>query len=152
VGTPLSWSCAIVWGYVLSLGGGTIETFLYHWWTTWRADRFASRLENEPDTKKPKATDWGAPSIVTGMLERLVFTAFVILAPKEAIPAMGGWLTLKMAASWQRDRPENTRQYRWISFAFLGLQTGFLSMAFAAAGGLLARYLAGAETWPPVSS
>jgi hypothetical protein len=62
---------------------------------------------------------------------------------------MGGWLALKMAATWQRDRPRGTGQFRWISGAFLALQTGFVSMAFAAAGGLLIRYLAGVEKWPP---
>jgi hypothetical protein len=96
--------------------------------------------------------DWEWPSVVTGIVERLIFTAFVIIAPKDTILAMGGWLTLKMAASWQREKPSGTGHYRWISSAFVALQTGFVSMALAAAGGLLALYLAGAETWPPPST
>jgi hypothetical protein len=59
-----------------------------------------------------------------------------------------------MAASWNRDlareypgKPEKTQQAKleWASHAFLGLQSGFLSMTFAGAGGILARYLMGLQ-------
>jgi hypothetical protein len=89
---------------------------------------------------------------VTGLLERAVFTALMISQPAAAPVAMGGWLALKMAASWNRDiglvypdDPERTRMAKldWASHAFLGLQSGFLSMTFAGAGGALTRYLMG---------
>jgi hypothetical protein len=60
-----------------------------------------------------------------------------------------------MAASWNRDigleypdDPERTRlgKLHWASHAFLGLQTGLVSMAFAGIGGLTARWLAGLST------
>ena len=140
-----SWYFALASGYAVSLVAGTVVTYFFHWWTTHLADEAAKKFDDADGNKKPKATDWGLSSVITGIVERLVFTAFVILDSGSAVPAMGGWLTLKMAATWQRDRPAKTSQWRWISFAFLGLQTGFLSMALAAAGGLLARRMA---CWP----
>src|SRR5262249_24234343 len=100
--SPLSWGCAIAWGYALSLLVGLIVTTLYDGWARGRVDKFARRLTDD----KPgagKVTDSELPSIVTGLVERFIFTAFVILAPKDATLAMGGWLTLKVAASWQCD-------------------------------------------------
>lgn len=134
----MSWYCALAWGYAVSLGVGTGVTFLFHKLTTWIEDRSKKATVGEATTLQ-----WGWSSVITGVVERLVFTPFVVISPESAVQAMGGWLALKMAATWQRDRPRQVRQIYWINRAFLGLQTAFLSLAFAAAGGLVTRHLLG---------
>jgi len=42
---------------------------------------------------------------ITGFIEALVFTPLVLARPGDAVVAMGGWLALKMAATWQKDFP-----------------------------------------------
>jgi len=78
---------------------------------------------------------------MTGCLERGVFTPLVMITPETAAIAMGGWLALKMAAQWQREAPKGIGPLEWRGHAFLALQSGFLSMAFAGAGGGLAIYV-----------
>lgn len=135
--------CAIALGYLVSLGSGTIVTFLFHRLTTRLEDKSRSGTADEKSILR-----WGWSSIITGLVERLIFTPFVVVSLESAVQAMGGWLALKMAATWQRDRPVEVGQLYWINRAFLGLQTGFLSLSFAMAGGLLSRYLLGIRDFP----
>ena len=56
---------------------------------------------------------------------------------------------MKMAATWSREAPpEVENKLAWISHALLSLQTGFLSMVFAAAGGLVGRAVLGWSVIP----
>ena len=107
-------------------------------------------LSRDPPTE-PARWRWLGQysSDVTGFIERSAFTALMLWSPEGAILGMGGWLGLKMAATWNRDialeydDPVRTREDKlfWASHAFLSLQTGFVSMVFAAAGGALANGL-----------
>jgi hypothetical protein len=133
------WYLALLYGYVLSLAAGGV---LVYWFNKY----MKGQLGDDPKTQSR------ASSHITGFVERAVFTALMFAQPEATPVAMGGWLALKMAASWQRDMgleypddPERTRQGKlhWASHAFLGLQTGFVSMAFAGAAGILARWFAG---------
>src|SRR5262245_22683392 len=45
------------------------------------------------------------PACLTGLIERLVFTPVVWFDPSNAVLAMGAWITLKMAANWNKDAP-----------------------------------------------
>jgi hypothetical protein len=45
------------------------------------------------------------PPWLTGLIEKLAFTLFVILQPVVALPAMMAWLALKMAANWNKSVP-----------------------------------------------
>jgi len=108
-----------------------------------------SKLGREP---KP---DKRIPPGVTGTVERLIFMGLTIIQPIVALPSMGVWLTLKMAANWNKDIPTEApkedrkaviaEKLNWNSHAFLGLLTGLLSMAFAGAGGMLARLIMGLD-------
>lgn len=137
---------AIALGYLVSLGGGTVVTFLFHRLTTGLEDKNRSATPSEMGILR-----WGWSSVITGIVERMIFTPFVIISPESAVQGMGGWLALKMAATWQRDRPNEVGQLYWINRAFLGLQTGFVSLAFAVAGGLISRYLLGIRIFPIAS-
>jgi len=126
----IPWYFALLYGYVLSLVAGGL---LVHCFNTF----MKSQVGDDPKTQSRLSSD------ITGFLERFVFTALMFAQPEGAPVAMGGWLALKMAASWQRDigleypdDPERTRLGRlhWASHAFLGLQTGFVSMSFAGGG------------------
>jgi len=96
---------------------------------------------------------------LTGFIEHVVFTALVIAQPENAVVAMGGWLALKMAATWNKNFPTVATDdavrlkevLDWQSHSFLALLSGFLCMAFAGAGGAIARYLMGLpiiQGWP----
>src|SRR5262249_12515122 len=138
-----SWGCAITAAYAVSLGAGTLLTTPFHLLMHRAAD-----ADHPPkDDAEKRAFRPGWSSIVTGVVERLVFTPVVTVAPAEAVTAMGAWLALKMAASWQR-APQGISEVPWSARAFLGLQTGLLSMAFAALGGATARYLMGLPVLP----
>jgi hypothetical protein len=98
----------------------------------------------EPEPKKD------IPGWYTGLVERVIFTAFTLVQPGAALPAMGGWLGLKMAANWNKGLPAHPNPARaraaasiWNRHAFLGLLSGLMSMAFAWSGGLLARLILG---------
>ena len=72
-----------------------------------------------------------------GIIERVVFTAFVAFDLSGTVVAMMGWLAVKMVTNLNRgDLPkgEMTRQR-----AMTGLLGGMVSMFFALVGGLLCR-------------
>ena len=138
-------SCAaIAAGYALSIVVGGIVVHEFH-------KLMKLTLSGDPPTDPPRCKWLGDHSSdITGFIERAVFTTLVFASLEATLIAMGGWLTLKMAATWNRDvpidspnnpfNPRNDKLF-WASHAFLGLQTGFVSMAFAGAGGALALWL-----------
>jgi hypothetical protein len=138
-------------GYGLSLGLGMFAVSYFH-----RVMRMT--LSREPPTERPRWERLGRRSSdITGLIERIVFTSLMIADPETSLLGMGGWLGLKMAATWQRDisiqypdDPVRTRDDKlfWASHAFLSLQTGFVSMAFAGAGGALTLWLL---RYPPIA-
>jgi len=137
-------------GYGLSLVVGLFAVPLFH-------RVMMNTLSRDPPTEMPRWEWLGRHSAdITGLIERMVFTTLMIADPETALLGMGGWLGIKMAATWQRDisieypdDPVRTRDDKlfWASHAFLSLQTGFVSMAFAGAGGALALWLL---RYPPI--
>jgi hypothetical protein len=82
----------------------------------------------------------GIPSALTGIVERLFFTAVVGVKSVELtaeIPtAMVAWLGLKLAANWQsKNHPVRDNRAGAVSAALAGL----ISMLFAFVGGLVCR-------------
>jgi len=151
-----SWWQALLWGYALSLVGGGVAVPLFHEWNRCRIDGgrtvdcFGECLKFWQQSG-PKTRARVSPHL-TGFIERLIFTSLMIAQPNAAAVAMGGWLALKMAASWNKDVPLEypddpartlADKHLWNSHAFLGLLSGLASMAMAGAGGMLTRYLAG---------
>lgn len=128
-------------GYLFSLGVGAVFVYFFHKGTKHLTDKEAKRNPIEL-----LAAGWS--SVVTGTLERAVFTLLFMVRPEETVVAMGAWLTMKMAATWSRDAPlEIEDKLAWISHALLSLQTGLLSMVFAAMGGVIARLV---MHWPVI--
>jgi len=94
------------------------------------------------------------PPGLTGFVEQVFFFVAVIAAPVTAVPAMIGWMTLKMLTNWnrptptereserresKRDRLERERRERLEreTLAFSALVGSLLSLGFALLGGLL---------------
>jgi len=106
---------ALAAGLIISLGVGYVVMAALEW-----------RIKS--------AADYGgtSPNFVE-FVERLVFTiGWTIAGPATAI-GMFSWLALKLAANWKiEDR------------AFGGLLKGFISMALAALGGIVAVSVYGA--------
>lgn len=127
----------ILAGYGWSLGIGGIVVSLAH--GSLKND--LPKVEGEPEPEKR------IPGWYTGLIERLIFTSFVIVAASAAFPALGGWLALKMAANWNKGLPPKDADKAraegsiWNRHAFLGLLSGLISMAFAWSGGVLARFI-----------
>lgn len=83
----------------------------------------------------------GVPSMLTGLIERAFFAPVVGAGVFGlVIPAMLGWLTLKMAANWGRTPPASENSPDHTSRAqrsIKALLCGLVSMGFAALGGLI---------------
>jgi hypothetical protein len=62
-----------------------------------------SQPEDAPTLKARVPWIGCAAPYVMGFIERLIFTTMMISSPKAALLAMGGWIGLKMAATWQRN-------------------------------------------------
>jgi hypothetical protein len=135
---PWLYLIALVPGYALSLGLGRLIVPRFSDWTK---RTYLRHIRQDPATKPDPRLASGPSSNITGWLERGVFTPLVMITPETAAIAMGGWLALKMAAQWQREAPKGIGPLEWRGHAFLALQSGFLSMAFAGAGGGLAIYV-----------
>ncbi len=118
---------AWVQGFFLSLFvGGVVTDFCRY--------EGHRRIENLPERRG------SVPGWITGLLERTFFTLATAVSPPATIPAMIGWLGVKLAANWQRAKPtEATR-----SAAFLAVAVGLLAMLFSLLGGLLCRKYFGA--------
>jgi len=74
---------------------------------------------------------------LTGVVERLVFALFVAFDLSGAVPAMMGWLAIKLASNWNRKDIESHANTR--AFTFSALLAGLISMLFAALGGLISN-------------
>lgn len=82
-----------------------------------------------------------------GKIERAIFSVAFALYPVGILTAMGAWLALKMATHWNKARDgSDAQKTKHNSLAMLGLLSGLMSMAFAAAGGALMRLI---WDWPP---
>jgi hypothetical protein len=84
----------------------------------------------------------GVPPLLMGVIERLIFAPAFVLAPRDAATGAFAWLTLKMAANWQQqlgkdEDKSHRRGHR--RRAVRALLLGLLSLAIAAASGLLFR-------------
>jgi len=100
---------ALAVGLIISLGVGYLVMIALEW-----------RIKN--------SADYGgvSPAFVE-FVERLVFTiGWTIAGPATAL-GMFSWLALKLAANWKLENR-----------AFGGLLKGFISMALAALGGIVA--------------
>jgi len=140
-----AWVLGVIAGGAVSLGGGRLVVWRFYRWTirllATERQKAAERQGNEPPVYN-EDLEPNRSSHITGHLERAIFTAVVILAPPEAaFVAMGGWLGLKMAATWGKAAWPGIPSELWDRHAFLALQAGVLSMAFAGAGGAVAIYI-----------
>src|SRR5215472_8427682 len=95
----------------------------------------ASRIVKLGD--KPKSQAKRVPPRLTGVVERLVFALFVAFDLSGAVPAMMGWLAIKLASNWNRKDIESHANTR--AFTFSALLAGLISMLFAALGGLISN-------------
>jgi len=136
---PWLYLIALVPGYALSLGLGR---FMIPRFNDWAKRSYVRQIRQNAAAEPDPRLASGPSSNILGWLERGVFTPLVMIAPETAAIAMGGSLALKMTAQWQRDAPAGIDQLEWSGHAFLALQSGFLSMTFAGAGGGLAIYVA----------
>lgn len=93
--------------------------------------RWGRQCIGMPPYKRKGVSPW-----VTGVVERLFFTLAAAIDPSTTIPAMIGWLAIKMAANWER-APESDPFHR--SGAVLAAVLGLISMGFALGGGLICK-------------
>lgn len=93
----------------------------------------------KPEGEKPAAQGElrGVPPELTGLIERLFFTVFVAFNVVGVVPAMVGWMALKLATNWNLKLWEATPSARL--FGFSALLAGLLSMLFAFLGGLIVK-------------
>ena len=102
---------------------------------------FLARLRARIVSKKPAAER--VPAALTGLHERVFFTLLVALDVSGVAPAMMIWLTVKMAANWNRPAPSGpqdaSEEERRIAGAMSALLAGLVSMTFAMMGGLICR-------------
>jgi len=70
----------------------------------------------------------------SGLIERLIFVPVVAFKP-DAFLILGGWIGLKMAANWNRDRDSKNKNLPM--FAISGLYGNLISMVFAYGGGMI---------------
>jgi hypothetical protein len=137
---------ALAAGYFVSVVLGGLIISAFHNWRKSKLD-------------PPAVQHKRANAAITGFIEHVVFTTFVIAQPAAAGVAMAGWLGLKMAATWNKSLPpvasdpaaKLKETLDWQSHSFLALLCGFMSMAFSGAGGALARLLMGLPViagWP----
>ena len=146
-----SWRCALAWGLFVSLGIGTLVTLAFHLTMYWLAESYLKRVE-VPAPEGALATTFAVSSVLTGIMERAVFTLLVVAQPTSALTAMGGWMAIKLAHGWQKANPGGIGHLRWTTYGSIGLQTSFLSLAFAALGGGITRLMMGLDLiagWPP---
>jgi hypothetical protein len=142
---------ALVAGYVVSFVGSRAVGGFHRW----------RKGKLDPVSLAHKTAD---PRI-TGFIEQLAFMPLVFAQPENAVMAMGGWLALKMAATWQKEFPTVAREddrrgalheiLDWQSHSFQALLSGFLSMVSAGAGGIVARHLLDLPVisgWPVVAT
>jgi hypothetical protein len=135
---PIFW---IITGFFISIGLGTYfvgrirEFFAKDIKKNLREKvekELAGRIIPELDEENPSChLDW-----LLGVVERFVFTFFVAVSLKNAIAPMGGWIALKLAASWRRrsvDKPYELLLIRLLTLN--ALMNSVISLCFAVLGG-----------------
>jgi len=128
----------LVVAFVLSIGVGGVVVPCFH----------AQQAAKLPDPGEPDKDKRIHPNL-TGTIERAAFTLFTIVpGPAISTPMMLAWLTLKMASHWNKPSPQPEKQAAWNRHAFLGLLSGFVSLCFAWAAGMIARLIIGIDTLP----
>ena len=115
-------------GLLVSLAGGHVAA--------WGA---LKRWRPEIEDKFPEIP--GVPNYVIGLGERFFFTVVIANAGASAAVAMMVWLTVKMAANWNRPWSGSSQQEREVKKhlrrAVASLFAGLVSMTFALIGGLI---------------
>lgn len=71
-----------------------------------------------------------------GLLERAIATTLVFYAPMYLAPFIGGWVVLKFALAWQRERPTIETEEA-ITRSFISLSGNVMSFASAIVIGVL---------------
>jgi hypothetical protein len=142
-------------GLAISVGLGSP---VVRWFYAWAGRELLAETDDERWNEALAVHDWQVEKRVnrarTGKVERFIFTFITMAAPGLALAAMGGWLTLKMAAQWNKDIfPKDDDKYMhakmlWNRYAFLGLLAGLVSMFCAGAGGVVARLIMGLPVIP----
>ena len=96
---PLGWPVdAWVLGFFVSLivGGVVMRFFVWAGRQRLKKTMGAEAFEREFNRKG------SVPGWIPGLVERAFFTLAVAVDPPATIPAMIGWLGVKLAANWQR--------------------------------------------------
>jgi hypothetical protein len=89
---------------------------------------------------RPAFSDW--PAFLGGAVERAVALTLVLLAPPYLPPFIGGWILLKFAIGWQREKHDD----EVAKGSFLALIGNVLSFAIAIGVGVFLNPTA-LETW-----
>ena len=137
-----------------------LDYWLSFWWVRWfigltfslvaghyAAKHFLIKLRqhmNLGDKPGVKAEHQAVPAGLMGFIERFVFTFAVGLEVPGAFPTMIGWLAIKMASNWNREREtaemDEGKKLRVIRFSMSALLGGLVSMFFALLGGIFCSY------------
>jgi hypothetical protein len=96
---------------------------------------FLSLLRRHIELPKDTSASQVPPSL-TGLVERLFFTVAVAFDLSGTVPAMMGWLAVKMASNWNRPGDGGLQDPRGAVSALLA---GLVSLGFALVGGLICR-------------
>ncbi|MEJ2463957.1 MAG: hypothetical protein P8098_20355 [Candidatus Thiodiazotropha sp.] len=112
-----------LYGLAISLVGGLIVAGFY---------RFV--LEKALRTSKPIQEAKRFPGWLLGIMERLFFTILIATNATAVVPAMMGWLAIKMAINWSNSKKDYSEEGKLL--AFIGVTTGLVSLALAYIGGV----------------
>lgn len=118
-------------GHAVALIGGGIGTPL-----ALNVIRKQQGITEAPEL--PKGAPRPVPGWLTGLIERLLFTWLVALSVSGTAVAMIAWLSIKLAAGWNRPEGEMSVAI-WRGKASSALLAGVVSMLFALAGGILCQ-------------
>lgn len=118
-------------GLAISVGWGTAITPIFLWLLR-RVYMKLPKQNLDPGTR-------AVPALLLGILERIFFTVVIAYNVAGGGIAMIGWLTVKMAANWNRSvTAENSQDLtQKIRYAMAALAAGIVSMGFALIGGLV---------------
>lgn len=136
VGPTLS-SCAA--GFLFSAGVGSMVG-----WAVLKLLRRASGIGDK--STQPIDGVTCVPGWVTGNVERVFFTIFVLADISGTGTAMIGWISAKMVANWNsgerlklQSDPGEANPQRILSERFAALVAGMVSVMIATIGGLVAK-------------
>lgn len=123
-------------GFGLSVGLGWLITSMTHEFLGHQARKRLERVDRgKPGVTDPDAALFGSQFLLTGAIERTLFTLLIAYQVSGAAVAMMIWLGLKTALGWG----EHLKTPQGRSLALHGLFTGLVSLLFALVGGLFIR-------------